>query len=317
MTISEFLVSNGIPFQENVLLSEKSWIKTGGLCAYWVTPVDIGQLKCACRFLYQKDAQFDVVGHTSNIFFHSAYNPKVVVSTIKLNHFEVDNDIVNCECGVSVIKLAKFLLSEGYSGFYGLVGLPGTVASSIYNNAGCFSCSLSSLLYSIDVLTPRGDIQTFKPEDLSFTHRSSAFKRGDLIGVILSVKLKIVKAECREEELKKSDATKKYRKENQEGPYRNLGSIFSVLKPRHNIRNRLASKLAKVVEFAKLSDRRIAYKRLLLILYNYVDLDKYVSNKQLNTFVWLDKDAEHKFERYKEFMGKVYKDLTLEIEEKR
>ena len=68
MTISEFLVSNGIPFQENVLLSEKSWIKTGGLCAYWVTPVDIGQLKCACRFLYQNDAQFDVVGHTSNIF---------------------------------------------------------------------------------------------------------------------------------------------------------------------------------------------------------------------------------------------------------
>ena len=58
------------------------------------------------------------------------------------------------------------------------------------------------------------------------------------------------------------------------------------------------------------------YKLLLLRHYDYIDLDKYISDKQLGIFIWHDYYAERKFERYKKFMTCVYENLKIEIEEK-
>lgn len=68
---------------------------------------------------------------TSNIFFHSTYNPEAVISTIGVKDYVLVNDILTVDCGVSVVKLAKGMLEQGYAGFHGLTILPGTVASAI------------------------------------------------------------------------------------------------------------------------------------------------------------------------------------------
>lgn len=314
--LTEFLIDNKLLFEKNIPLSKKTWIKTGGICAYWITPVSVEQLTEVCKFLFSKNIVFDLVGQTSNIFFHSTYNPQVVVSTMKVNNYEINSNIITCDCGVSVIKLAKDCLAQGYAGFYGLVGIPGTVASAAVNNAGCFKCSISSLLVSADILLPDGTTQTFLKEDFQYKHRSSAFKRGEKKGIILSVKLKVEKADNIEEEYRKSEETKIYRKNKQEGPNRNLGSVFSSLKRKRNLKNLIAALIAKVASIFHLTNQKCAFKHTLLWLYGYNDLDHYISDRQINTFVWRDPDAEQKFVRYKEFMGKVFDDLTIEIEER-
>lgn len=317
MKLIQFLLDRMIPFEENVSLSKKTWIKTGGMCACWITPVSVEQLTEVCRFLYANQMPFDLVGQTSNIFFHSTYNPQIVVSTIKNNNYEICGNMINCECGVSVVKLAKDCLTKGFADFYGLVGLPGTVASAIVNNAGCFKCSISSMLESAVVLLPDGTIQTFQKEDFHYLHRSSAFKRGEKQGVILSVKLIVKKADDVEKEFRKSEETKVYRKTKQEGPNRNLGSVFSSLKKRHNTKNQVAAIIAKAAGLLHISSQKYINKKVLLWLYGYRDLSPYISNRQINTFVWRDFGAEEKFIRYKEFMGKVFENLTIEIEEKK
>ena len=118
-------------------------------------------------------------------------------------------------------------MSAGYAGFYGLLGLPGTVAAAVTNNAGCFNCSISSMLTSADVLMPEGTVQTFTRDEFGYEKRSSIFKRGEVKGVVLSVKLKLQKAESIEEEFKKSEKTKQYRIIHQEGYANNLGSIYA------------------------------------------------------------------------------------------
>lgn len=316
MQIKEFLSSRNIPFEENISLAQKSWIKFGGTVTLWISPASVDQLENVCRYLYANRVNFDLVGQTSNIFFHSTYNPKIVVSTVKANHYSLEGDTLICDCGCNVMKLAKDCLAQGYAGFYGLVGLPGTVASAAVNNAGCFKCSISSMLLSADVLLPNGTVQTFQKEDFQYTHRSSAFKRGEKKGVILSVKLKVAKAVDIEEEYRKSEETKLYRKNKQEGPYRNLGSVFSSFKRKHNSKNIIAAIIAKVASIFHLTSQKYAFKQMLLWLYGYNDLDRYISDKQINTFVWRDGAAEEKFVRYKEFMGKVFDDLTIEIEER-
>lgn len=316
MELITFLVENNIPFEEKVSLSKKTWIKTGGVCVCWITPQSVEQLAKVCRFLYANSITFDIVGQTSNIFFHSTYNPQVVVSTVKVNGYNIEGNILTCDCGCNVMRLAKEMLAEGYAGFYGLVGLPGTVASAAVNNAGCFSCSISEMLISADVLMSDGTITTFTKEDFGFEKRSSKFKRGELKGVVLSVKLKLQKAESIEEEYRKSEETKLYRKTNQEGPAKNLGSVFAKMKRKRNFKNIIAGIFAKVGHLIGLGNQKLISKRILLLLYGYKELDQYISDKQINTFVWRDEKAERMFVTYKEFMGKVFGGLKIEIEER-
>lgn len=316
MQIKEFLIKNNISYDENVSLASKSWIKFGGIVSLWISPKTVSELEGVCRHLYGNNIAYDLVGQTSNIFFHSTYNPQVVVSTVKVNDYKIEDNILTCDCGVNVVKLAKDCLAKGYAGFYGLIGLPGTVASAAVNNAGCFNCSISSMLLSADVMLPDGTIQTIQKEEFQYSHRSSAFKRGEKKGIILSVKLKVEKAENIEEEYRKSEETKLYRKNKQEGPNRNLGSVFSSFKRKHNFKNIISAFIAKVASIFYLTSQKYAFKQILLLLYGYKDLNLYISDKQINTFVWRDADAEQKFVRYKEFMGKVFDDLTIEIEER-
>ena len=305
-----------IAYEENVALSKKSWIKTGGICGCWITPTSVGQLTEVCKYLQANGIKFDIVGQTSNIFFHSTYNPEVVVSTVRVNNYSIEGNIITCDCGANVMKLAKDCLSQGYAEFYGLVGLPGTVAAAAVNNAGCFHCSISSMLVSADVLNSDGSVETISKDDFHYTRRSSVFKRGERTGIVLSVKLKIEKAADIDDEVRKSEATKAYRKNRQEGPKLNLGSVFSTLKSKRNVKNIAAFLFAKVAGVSRLGYEMRVYKQLLLNLYGYTDLNNYISDKQLNTFVWRDAGAEEKFVRYKDFMGKVFKRLTIEIEEK-
>ena len=317
MHIEDFLDKSKIAFEEKVHLSKKTWIKTGGVCTYWITPVSVAQLTEVCRFLYVNNISFDIIGQTSNIFFHPSYNPQVVVSTIRVNGYSIEGDTLICDCGVSVMRLAKACMSAGYAGFYGLLGLPGTVAAAVTNNAGCFNCSISSMLTSADVLMPEGTVQTFTRDEFGYEKRSSIFKRGEVKGVVLSVKLKLQKAESIEEEFKKSEKTKQYRIIHQEGYANNLGSIYARKKLRRNFKNLFSLAVEKLVEMLGVSNSVLIKKHILLRLYGYRDLEHYISDKNINIFVWRDDYSEQAFERYKQFMSEVFRFLEIEIEEKK
>ena len=184
-----------------------------------------------------------------------------------MNKYEIKDGIITSDCGCSVIKLAKEMLIEGYAGFYGLVGLPGTVASAAINNAGCFDCSISSMLISADVLMPNGTITTFVKHDFGYEKRSSKFKRGEVKGVVLSVKLKLQKAENIEEEYRKSEETIKYRRENQEQSGKTLGSVFARKRMRLNLRNVLVKIVMRI--FLVLTGHSFPYIRKKMILFLY------------------------------------------------
>lgn len=317
MELNDFLTENGILFEKNVALSKKSWIKTGGICNYWISPDTISMLEKLCRYLYEENLFFEVVGQTSNIFFHSSYNPQIIISTIGVKGYEIKDNVLTCDCGCNVAKLARECMSLGYAGFSGLTSLPGTVASAAINNAGCFDCSISSMLISANVLMSDGSIRVITKNEFNYEKRTSAFKKGELKGVLLSLRLQLMKAQNIEDEIRKSDAAKEYRKQKQEGPNRNLGSVFAKLKKRNNIKNKIAFLITKISASLHIGESQRLKKKLLLRFYGYVDLDRYISDKQINTFIWRDTDAEAKFVRYKEFMSRVYDNLVQEIEERK
>ena len=309
--LKSFLEKAAIPFQEQVLLKQKTWIKCGGKCDYWVVPDTLDQLTELVRYLYTHHLSFEVVGQTSNLFFRESYHAFVIISTIKLSFYSIQDSELNCNCGMNVTKLARIAVNQGYKGFYGLVGLPGTVGAAIYNNAGCYDCSLSSMLCSILFLNEKGEIETLGYQDIAFDHRSSVFKRGEKKGVILSVKLKLYCGNP-EIEVAKAEKVKQMRHSIDEQSSRTLGSVYSRFIPTLPVRiiTKILSLLHRVFPF----DIRKVKKNVLLICYGYRALDKYVSDRNLNTYIWRDGEAESYFGQYEEFMKKTNKQLTMEIE---
>ncbi|MDL2306172.1 FAD-binding protein [Bacteroides sp. OttesenSCG-928-D19] len=314
-----FLEQEDIAFQQNVSLKKKTWIKQGGVCSFWITPHNIKQLHSLCSFLYEKEILFELVGQTSNLFFSNSYNPSVIISTIKVTDYaECDNDTICCECGVSVAKLARECVNKGYKGFFGLIELPGTVGAAIYNNASCFGCSLSTMLMNITYLSPSEGLITLSNEELAFTHRSSVFKRHEKEGVILSINLRIDKSGDKSVEIEKAEDVRIRRKMNQEGSLNNLGSIYSRRQVKRNLRNIIGEKIANLLfKLSVINKRAKILKKIILLLYGYKHLDKYISDKNINTFIWRDDESELAFEHYKRFMKMYCEDLEMEIEEKK
>lgn len=76
MDLTYFLSERSIAYAKDVPLPQKTWIKTGGICECWVMPQSVEQLTKVCRFLYENNIDFDILGQTSNIFFHPTYNPQ-------------------------------------------------------------------------------------------------------------------------------------------------------------------------------------------------------------------------------------------------
>ena len=55
-------------------------------------------------------------------------------------------------------------------------------------------------------------------------------------------------------------------------------------------------------------------KKQLFALAGYKEVEPYVSDKNPIVYMWLDDNADTQFERYLEFMEKVYKTKYLEIQ---
>lgn len=309
----DFLKTVAIPFQENVPLRQKTRIKCGGMCHFWIQPKTLADLKILVRYLYSHHLAFDIVGQTSNLFFRDSYSPFVVISTTKLSNYIVQGSKLICECGTSVVKLSRECIRNGYEGFYGLVGLPGTVGAAIYNNSGCYGCSLSSMLHSVSFLNENGSIEVLNSESIAFSHRSSVFKKKLKQGVILSVELNLHRGSP-ESETEKAEKVQIIRHRIDEQCPRTLGSIYSEFVPKIQIK--IIIKILNILNRIFPINVRKVFKNILLRTYGYKKLDKYISDSNLNTFVWRDDNAEHYFNTYVEFMQRVHKKLVMEIEVK-
>lgn len=231
------LQEKGVIFEQNILLKDKTWIKTGGTVSLWVAPNSVEQLESAITILLENNRVFELVGHTSNIYYLDDYNPEIIVSTRKVNNFKDKDEYIECDCGTSVVKLSHYCVERGYVGYCGLVNLPGTVGAAICNSSSCFNCSISEHVISVIFYnTETKQIQTLTHDDFEFTYRNSRLKNKELKGVILSVRLNKIQGNTEQEKVKAGEAIR-IRKETQESGAYTLGSCFAGLTPQKSIRS--------------------------------------------------------------------------------
>lgn len=177
MDIRKKLQENNITFECNVPLKKKTWLKTGGIVSYWIEPDTIDKTIVISKFLDEAGIKYEVIGHTSNIYYVDDYNPNIIISTSKLNRYRFYNDFIIAECGVSVTKLSRECAEKGIKGFGGMIGLPGTVGAAVCNNSSCFNCSISDLLIeAVFYNSVSQKVETMRYEDFHYSKRYSVLK---------------------------------------------------------------------------------------------------------------------------------------------
>lgn len=316
--IEEFLIKKSIHYKTNISLKQKTWIKRGGVTNFWIEPKKIDHLIQIVNYLNSKNLNFELVGHTSNIYFKNDYNPYIVISTISLKNYTDKDNVIVCDCGVNVKTLSRYAVSKGYIGFEGLIDLPGTVGSAIYNNSSCYECSVSSLMIKIDFLNNKGEIIQLYYDDLKFQNRSSILKReaSEYIGgVILKIYLRKNITKEISKVKAKADYNHKHRRKHQHSPSMNLGSVFSKLPfligPK--LFNGVFGLLARVPGLNELYFQKMK-RSVLVYLFGGYKIRRYISKLNINTFVWVDDNADKAFIEYQSFIKRITKTAKFEIE---
>ncbi len=95
------------------------------------------------------------------------------------------------ESGANLGNLARQAAAKGLSGLEWAVSVPGTLGGAVFGNAGAHGGDIAGQLQLAEILHPKQGILRLSAEELGYGYRTSALKRGELTGVVLSAKLRL------------------------------------------------------------------------------------------------------------------------------
>jgi UDP-N-acetylmuramate dehydrogenase len=210
--------------KENVLLSEYSTFRIGGLARYLIEVDNAEDLKKVIQKALELNWQFIVIGGGSNILFSSkGYNGLVIVFKSN-NTFSINDNLIEVDASVSLNYLINKL--NNYTGLEWAVGIPGTVAGAINGNAGAFGGEMSELIKQVKVLEVKDNQiieKNFSKEDCKFSYRNSIFKNNSNL-IIASAILELKKDS--EENVKQKIKNNLSKRMSKQPKGFSIGSIF-------------------------------------------------------------------------------------------
>ena len=208
---------------ENEPMSKHTSYGIGGPAFAYITPRDRDDLSEILKFSAKYDIPVHFIGSGSNLLVADDGIKGIVLSPAKsLTKLEIDHNSIIAESGVMLGKLVKESIKRNLTGLESLIGVPGTLGGALVMNAGAFGGEISNYLISVDVMTSRGKIRSYKSSEIGFSYRFSSFKTDEFI-LLARLELKIEDPEIISKKRKKASSG---RKTNQPLRFRSAGSVF-------------------------------------------------------------------------------------------
>ncbi len=286
--ISRWLDENDIKYELGIDLSQRTWIKNGGIARIYITPHKVAQLESLLLRLLKFDERYIVIGHTSNMFFSNSYDLSIIISTRKVNEFVIEGNKVLCECGASLKNVTRTCMKQGIAGYEGLIGIPGTVGAAVCNNSGAYDCEMSKLVKRVEVLLDNGEKVWLTKNDLEYSYRNSAIKSGKIKCCVLRAELSSLNKNDPEILQAMAEENMANRNKHYEGYNNNLGTVFSsmdIFSGRVLLRLllKIHRKATVILPFSVQNKTRMF---LILAYFNKLNLYPFISEKRINCFVW-------------------------------
>ena len=214
--------------KDNVRINEPmknhTTFKIGGPAQYYVTPESVTQIQEVVSLCRDMNIPLHVIGNGSNILVGDDGVDGVVLALFNtFSDYEIKDNMITAQAGMSLIKLAVIALREGLTGLEFASGIPGSVGGAVYMNAGAYDGQMKDVVTSVTVLDEAGNIRILGRDELDMGYRTSAVAKNNMIVLQVVIELKYGD----KEQIKaRMNQLSELRKQKQPLEYPSAGSTF-------------------------------------------------------------------------------------------
>ena len=181
--------------KDNVRINEPmknhTTFKIGGPAQYYVTPESVTQIQEVVSLCRDMNIPLHVIGNGSNILVGDDGVDGVVLALFNtFSDYEIKDNVITAQAGMSLIKLAVIALREGLTGLEFASGIPGSVGGAVYMNAGAYDGQMKDVVTSVTVLDEAGNIRILGRDELDMGYRTSAVAKHNMIVLQVIIELK-------------------------------------------------------------------------------------------------------------------------------
>lgn len=192
-TLFHFVKKHNCNCVKNAKMSDYTTFKIGGHVSLLIEPNDEKSLGALMQKCNQLEITPFVLGKGSNLLITDNDMDKVVIhiaedfSEMRL----IDDYTIECQTGISLIRLCKFAQRNGLSGLEFAFGIPGSVGGAIFMNAGAYGGEMKDVVIKTNHVDNEGNTGHFMKDDLDFSYRHSVYRDNNFI--ITSAQFKLYK----------------------------------------------------------------------------------------------------------------------------
>jgi UDP-N-acetylmuramate dehydrogenase len=217
----------GDHLQENVIMANYTTAHVGGPAGGLIPINSINELEQASKTLWKLNVPFKIIGSGANVLFSDRGYPGVVLvnhaHTVKINTHSIPPGAW-AESGANLSSIARQSALRGLSGLEWAATIPGTFGGAVYGNAGAQDLDIAASLAWVEIMTPGGQKQTWKTDQLAFQYRSSVLKRERSGAVILTGQFNLTAGDVKSIQSRMEEFSRKRR--TTQPPGASMGSTF-------------------------------------------------------------------------------------------
>jgi len=236
MEFEMYLKNLGIEFLKDHPLKEFTTFKIGGKARYIVFPKNTEQFIEILTLIKEKEINYIVVGNCSNVLVSDKGFNGAVITTVKIDSFKIDGNLIEADCGAMLSVIAKKACEKGLKGLEFAVGIPGTVGGAVYMNAGAYDSEIKDVFEWAEVLDKNLNILKLSKSEMKFSYRHSRLKEEKMVLLRAAFSLEFASKEDIPP-LQKASEFSKRRREKQPLSYPSAGSVFK--RPPNNFAGKL------------------------------------------------------------------------------
>ncbi len=183
--------------QDRILIDEPmknhTYFQIGGKADYLVIPGSIPELSSLLKYAYQHNIPSMVMGNGSNMLVRDGGIRGIVINTTGLQSYEVKQNVIIAECGITLEDLANIAMTHELTGLEFASGIPGTLGGAVVMNAGAYGGEMQDIVCKSQYLDSNNNLQHLTFEEHLFGYRSSFYQ--GMIATVTSVTLNLHKGD--------------------------------------------------------------------------------------------------------------------------
>jgi UDP-N-acetylmuramate dehydrogenase len=183
----------------NVLMSERTTMRTGGPADLMIRPADRDDLAAVLRFLHSREIETVVIGNGSSVIVRDGGIRGATIQLAEgfdsIKHLESPPDTpkIQVDAGVSLRRLVRWTVDEGIGGLEYLYGIPGAVGGAVMSNTGAWGHDFATYVVEVETMDREGEIHRLSNKEIRFSYRRTQIPANH---VVISATLQGVQREA-------------------------------------------------------------------------------------------------------------------------